>query len=91
MALLNLAYSAFQEALRSKGLKDDTTCLVVDITSSYLPLLPPIIPRKKPHRLSSFFSLKKIRSSKNKSKNELSAVGFVEELFEEGSAMLAER
>ncbi|RYR02146.1 hypothetical protein Ahy_B06g080974 isoform B [Arachis hypogaea] len=79
-----------KEALRSRGLKDDTTCLVVDIIPSDLPVLPPI-PRKKHNMLTSILFGKKSENSSNKSTNKLSAVGVVEELFEEGSAMLAER
>ncbi|XP_030546995.1 probable protein phosphatase 2C 5 isoform X1 [Rhodamnia argentea] len=78
-----------KEALRSRGLKDDTTCLVVDIIPSDIPVIPPI-PKKKQTFLSSFLSGKKSRSA-NKATSKLSAVGAVEELFEEGSAMLAER
>ncbi|KAI3440485.1 PPM-type phosphatase domain-containing protein [Psidium guajava] len=78
-----------KEALRSRGLKDDTTCLVVDIIPSDIPVIPPI-PKKKQTFLSSFLSGKKSQSA-NKATSKLSAVGAVEELFEEGSAMLAER
>ncbi|KAJ8426589.1 hypothetical protein Cgig2_018057 [Carnegiea gigantea] len=77
-----------KEALRSRGLKDDTTCLVVDIIPSVHPILPPT-PRKQHNVLSSLFG--KISNSTGKSPNKLFAVGAVEELFEEGSAMLAER
>lgn len=76
-----------QEALRSRGLKDDTTCLVVDIIPYDHPILPPT-PRKKQNLLTSFLFG---RRSQNARSNKLSAVGVVEELFEEGSAMLAER
>uniref|UniRef100_A0A7N0TFK2 protein-serine/threonine phosphatase n=1 Tax=Kalanchoe fedtschenkoi TaxID=63787 RepID=A0A7N0TFK2_KALFE len=79
-----------KEALRSRGLKDDTTCLVVDVTPSGYPALPPP-PRKKQNKLTSFIFRKKSNNSFNKSNNKLSAVGAVQELFEEGSAMLAER
>ncbi|GAB4855622.1 hypothetical protein Ancab_024243 [Ancistrocladus abbreviatus] len=78
-----------KEALRSRGLKDDTTCLVVDIIPSVHPVLPPT-PRKKQNVLSSIFG-KRFQKSNGKSSNKLSAVGAVEELFEEGSAMLSER
>uniref|UniRef100_A0A2P2KKI1 protein-serine/threonine phosphatase n=2 Tax=Rhizophora mucronata TaxID=61149 RepID=A0A2P2KKI1_RHIMU len=79
-----------KEALRSRGLKDDTTCLVVDIIPPACPVLPPTL-RKKPNVLSSLIFGKKPYNSMNKSTSKLSAVGAVEELFEEGSAMLAER
>uniref|UniRef100_A0A3Q7ENT9 protein-serine/threonine phosphatase n=1 Tax=Solanum lycopersicum TaxID=4081 RepID=A0A3Q7ENT9_SOLLC len=76
-----------KEAVRSRGLKDDTTCLVVDIIPYDHPILPPT-PRKKQNLLTSFLFR---RRSQNARSNKLSAVGVVEELFEEGSAMLAER
>ncbi|XP_028118019.1 probable protein phosphatase 2C 5 [Camellia sinensis] len=78
-----------KEALRSRGLKDDTTCLVVDIIPFDQPILPPT-PRKKQNLLSSFIFGKRFQTSVNKA-TKLSAVGVVEELFEEGSAMLTER
>ncbi|KAH0733331.1 hypothetical protein KY289_004519 [Solanum tuberosum] len=76
-----------KKALSSRGLKDDTTCLVVDIIPYDHPILPPT-PRKKQNLLTSFLFG---RRSQNARSNKLSAVGVVEELFEEGSAMLAER
>lgn len=82
--------SFLQEALRSRGLKDDTTCLVVDIIPSDQPVLPPI-PKKKHNMITSLLFGKKSQNSTNKASNKLSSVGVVEELFEEGSAMLAER
>ncbi|KAL0412965.1 UNVERIFIED_CONTAM: putative protein phosphatase 2C 5 [Sesamum radiatum] len=77
-----------KEALRSRGLKDDTTCLVVDIIPYDHPILPPT-PKKKQNLLSSLIFGKRYQNAKGA--NRLSAVGVVEELFEEGSAMLAER
>ncbi|KAK8501642.1 hypothetical protein V6N13_009640 [Hibiscus sabdariffa] len=79
-----------KEALRSRGLKDDTTCLVVDIIPSDMPVLPST-PTKKQNVLSSFLFRKRSLNSTNKTTSKLSAVGVVEELFEAGSAMLAER
>lgn len=64
--------------------------MVVDIIPFDYPTLPPI-PRKKQNVLSSLLFGKKYQNSVNKATNKLSAVGVVEELFEEGSAMLAER
>ncbi|XP_062144592.1 probable protein phosphatase 2C 5 isoform X2 [Alnus glutinosa] len=79
-----------KEALRSRGLKDDTTCLVVDIIPCDHPVLP-LTPRKKQNMFSSLVFGKKYQNSMNKSPSKRSTVGVVEELFEEGSAMLAER
>lgn len=82
-----------KEALRSRGLKDDTTCLVVDLIPSEYPVVlsPSPTPRKKQNMLTSLIFGKKSENSINKATNKLSSVGVVEELFEEGSAMLVER
>ncbi|KAG5549063.1 hypothetical protein RHGRI_014435 [Rhododendron griersonianum] len=79
-----------KEALRSRGLKDDTTCLIVDIIPFDHPILPPT-PKKKQNLFSSLIFGKRSRTCLSKSTNKLSTVGVVEELFEEGSAMLTER
>lgn len=84
------ARQVVKEALRTRGLKDDTTCIVVDIIppdNSIQPSPPP----KKQNKLRTFFFRNRSRSSANKLSKKLSAVAIVEELFEEGSAMLAER
>ncbi|KAL8155493.1 putative protein phosphatase 2C 5 [Apium graveolens] len=79
-----------KEALRSRGLKDDTTCLVVDMIPCDHPVVLPT-PNKKKNSLTSLIFGRKSLNSTSKGTNKLSAVGAVEELFEEGSAMLAER
>ncbi|XP_051145732.1 probable protein phosphatase 2C 15 [Andrographis paniculata] len=82
-----------KEALRTRGLKDDTTCVVVDIippnNTESLGSPPP----KKYSKLQTLLFRKKCpcKSGAGKLTKKLSAVGIVEELFEEGSAMLAER
>ncbi|XP_010681641.2 probable protein phosphatase 2C 15 isoform X1 [Beta vulgaris subsp. vulgaris] len=83
------ARQVVKETLRTRGLKDDTTCVVVDIIppENHVPQLPP---PKKQSKLKALFSWKKLRDS-NKSSKKLSPISIVEELFEEGSAMLAER
>nr|XP_043623964.1 probable protein phosphatase 2C 15 isoform X2 [Erigeron canadensis] len=83
--------AARQEALRTRGLKDDTTCVVVDIVRPDNSLPPPSPPQKTHSKLRSLLYKAKFRGSANKLSKKLSAVGIVEELFEEGSAMLAER
>lgn len=80
-----------KEALRPRGLRDDTTCIVVDIIPPDTAMPPPSPPRKKQHKILSFFFRTKSHGSSSKLSKKLSAVGIVEELFEEGSAMLAER
>lgn len=83
--------TVIQEALRTRGLKDDTTCIVVDIIPPDNEL-PPTPPPKKRNKLKDFFSFKKrSRDTAGKLSKKLSAINIVEELFEEGSAMLAER
>ncbi|KAK8655346.1 hypothetical protein V6N13_107928 [Hibiscus sabdariffa] len=84
------ARQVVKEALRTRGLKDDTTCIVVDIIPPESPLPPSPLP-KKTNKLRAFLFRSKSRDSANKLAKKLSAVGIVEELFEEGSAMLAER
>lgn len=76
--------------MRTRGLKDDTTCIVVDIIppdNSVQPSNPP----KKQNKLRALLFRKRSHDSANKLSKKLSAVDIVEELFEEGSAMLAER
>lgn len=73
-----------KEAIRSRGLRDDTTCLVVDIAP---PGSQPFAPAlKKP---LSF--LKLLRCTSVKEGLIASDLSIMEELFEENSAALAER
>ncbi|KAJ6794288.1 putative protein phosphatase 2C 33 [Iris pallida] len=83
------AKSVVKEALRTSGLKDDTTCLVVDIVPSDHPVSPST-PKRHQNKLRSMFSNLRSPNSANHT-NKFSSVGAVEELFEEGSAMLEER
>ncbi|KAG6757738.1 hypothetical protein POTOM_038062 [Populus tomentosa] len=83
------ARQVVKEALRTRGLKDDTTCVVVDIIPPDNSI-PPSTPPKKQNKLRALFR-KKSHFSASKLSKKLSAIGIVEELFEEGSAMLAER
>ncbi|KAJ8758529.1 hypothetical protein K2173_000250 [Erythroxylum novogranatense] len=85
------ARQVVKEALRTRGLKDDTTCIVVDVIPPDSSLQPTTPPPKKQNRLKALFFRKKSCDSANKLSKRLSAVGIVEELFEEGSAILAER
>ncbi|CAN7019675.1 unnamed protein product [Brassica rapa subsp. trilocularis] len=79
-----------KEALRTKGLKDDTTCVVVDIVpSDHLTWLQLLV-RSRTH-FTAFLSRTKHSDTNNKNGNKLSSVGVVEELFEEGSTVLADR
>ncbi|XAR72325.1 Phosphoprotein phosphatase [Bertholletia excelsa] len=84
------ARQVVKEALRTRGLKDDTTCIVVDIIPPDNSPQPSPTPKKQ-NKLRSLLFRKKSCDSANNLSKKLSAVGIVEELFEEGSAMLAER
>ncbi|KAL3505187.1 hypothetical protein ACH5RR_035028 [Cinchona calisaya] len=80
-----------KEALEVKGLRDDTTCIVVDIQPPEKPT-PPLPPPKKQGKgvFKSMFRKKPSESSSHTEK-EFSEPDVVEELFEEGSASLSER
>ncbi|KAE9595762.1 hypothetical protein Lal_00030540 [Lupinus albus] len=84
------AKQVVKEALRTRGLKDDTTCIVVDIIPPDNELPPPT-PPKKQNIFRSLLFRKRSNDSVGKLSKKLSAINIVEELFEEGSAMLAER
>ncbi|GAU14791.1 hypothetical protein TSUD_50030 [Trifolium subterraneum] len=85
------AMQVVKEALRTRGLKDDTTCIVVDIIPPDNEL-PPTPPPKKRNKLRDLFLFRKrSRDTAGKLSKKLSTINIVEELFEEGSAMLAER
>jgi hypothetical protein len=83
--------------LRTSGLKDDTTCLVVDVITTVrnvtagteLSMPSP----KKSQKLKALFFGKKLHtmSDEGKAGRSSRSVGSIEELFEEGSAMLEER
>ncbi|XP_023728491.1 probable protein phosphatase 2C 12 [Lactuca sativa] len=83
-----------KEAVQPKGLRDDTTCVVVDILPAEKTNPPPMPQHKK--MTKGVFKVKTI--FKRKSTESTSHIGeeylepdVVEELVEEGSAMLSER
>ncbi|XWS24257.1 hypothetical protein CRYUN_Cryun28dG0085300 [Craigia yunnanensis] len=80
-----------KQAVQSKGLRDDTTCIVVDILPQEKPAAP-LPPQKKPVKgmFKAMFRKKPSESSSLVDK-EYMEPDVVEELFEEGSAMLSER
>ncbi|XP_022768793.1 probable protein phosphatase 2C 12 isoform X5 [Durio zibethinus] len=80
-----------KEAVQAKGLRDDTTCIVVDILPQEKPAAP-LPPPKKPVKgmFRAMFRKKPSESSSHVDK-EYMEPDVVEELFEEGSAMLSER
>ncbi|XP_066381554.1 probable protein phosphatase 2C 33 isoform X1 [Miscanthus floridulus] len=80
-----------KQALKTSGLKDDTTCVVVDIIPSDHCSTPPALsPKKNQNKLRSLIFGRRSHSSVGKLSKSAS-LGSVEEIFEEGSAMLEER
>ncbi|GAY39499.1 hypothetical protein CUMW_044770, partial [Citrus unshiu] len=81
-----------KEAVQAKGLRDDTTCIVIDILPQEKPPPPPVPAPKKQVKgvLKNMFRRKSPESSSNTDR-EYVEPDVVEELFEEGSAMLSER
>ncbi|KAL6504385.1 hypothetical protein OROGR_026308 [Orobanche gracilis] len=82
-----------KEAVQVKGLRDDTTCIVVDIQPPAEKPDPQKPPPKKQGKgvFKSMFRKRHSESSSQADKEEYCEPDFVEELFEEGSAMLSER
>ncbi|OVA10454.1 Protein phosphatase 2C (PP2C)-like domain [Macleaya cordata] len=80
-----------KEAVGLKGLRDDTTCIVVDVLPPEK-LTPPLAQQKKQTKgvFKSMFRKKSSESSSNTDK-EYAEPDVVEELYEEGSALLSER
>ncbi|XP_020176276.1 probable protein phosphatase 2C 33 [Aegilops tauschii subsp. strangulata] len=81
-----------KQALKKCGLKDDTTCVVVDIIPSDHHLTSPqLSPKRNQNKLKSLLFRRRSHSSVGKVGGKSASIGSVEELFEEGSAMLEER
>ncbi|KAG8654745.1 probable protein phosphatase 2C 12 isoform X3 [Manihot esculenta] len=81
-----------REAVRMKGLRDDTTCIVIDISQPEK--LPAPLPGPKKHHVKGVFkSMFRRKHSESSSQADKAYVrpDVVEELYEEGSAMLSER
>ncbi|XP_058089252.1 probable protein phosphatase 2C 12 isoform X2 [Magnolia sinica] len=85
------AAQVVKEAVQLKGLRDDTTCIVVDIVPPEK-MAPPAPPPKKAGK-GVFKSMFRRKSSESSSQPEdfPEPPDLVEEMFEEGSAVLAER
>ncbi|KAF3951722.1 hypothetical protein ACB098_01G029800 [Castanea mollissima] len=80
-----------KEALQAKGLRDDTTCIVIDILPPEKPAAPLAPPKKQ--GIGVFKSMFRRKSSESSSQidKEFIEPDIVEEMYEEGSAMLSER
>lgn len=91
-SLLLVIYPNKQEAVGYKGLRDDTTCIVIDLQSPEKSSPPLPAPPKK-QGINVFKSMLKKKSSEPSSapEKEYSEPDVVEELVEEGSANLSER
>lgn len=92
--LLWLRYSfkfIFQEAVQPKGIRDDTTCIVVDILPPEK--ISPSFPNFKRSGKGMFKSMFRRRSSESSlfSDRDYSEADMVEEIFEDGSPVLAHR
>jgi len=88
---LFLSLFFLQESVQAKGLRDDTTCIVIDILPQEKPPTS-VLTQKKPVKgmLKSIFRKKSSESSSFIDKEYLEP-DVVQELYEEGSAMLSER
>ncbi|KAE8714400.1 putative protein phosphatase 2C 15 [Hibiscus syriacus] len=80
-----------KEALQADGLRDDTTCIVIDILPQEKPAAPPTPPKKIIKRMLMSLFRKKSSESSSHSDKKYKEPDEVEELFEEGSAMLSKR
>lgn len=82
-----------KEAIQASGLRDDTTCIVVDILAPEKTSLIPQVHKKqgKGHVFKAIFGKKTSEPSSNADKEYIDEPDRVEEIFEEGSAVLADR
>ncbi|KAI5078601.1 hypothetical protein GOP47_0006272 [Adiantum capillus-veneris] len=85
------AKQVVKESLRARGLRDDTTCLVVDLLPpfGYVSQVPKSVNKRS--NLKAIIARWRSKGSSTVVANKSNAAGFVEELFEAGSAKLAER
>ncbi|GMP44203.1 hypothetical protein CsSME_00013245 [Camellia sinensis var. sinensis] len=81
-----------KDAVGMKGLRDDTTCIVIDVRLPEKPNVP-LPPPKKQGGKGVFMSMFRKKSSESSSQidKEYCEPDVVEEIFEDGSAMLSER
>lgn len=91
LLLVLLFFIPSQEAVLAKGLRDDTTCIVIDILPHEKPAAP--LTSTKKQGKGVFKSMFRRKSSESSSHGEKGYIepDVVEEMYEEGSAMLSER
>ena len=77
--------------MQSKGLRDDTTCIVVDIIAEKNNSMP--LPKKQPGIgvFKNMFCKKKSSDSSPHADREYMDPDIVEEIFEDGCALLSRR
>ncbi|KAK7376887.1 hypothetical protein VNO80_02305 [Phaseolus coccineus] len=80
-----------KEAVQAKGLRDDTTCIVVDILHQEKPSVSAAQTRRPVKGMLKSMFRKKSSESSSCNDKEYAEPDVVEELYEEGSAMLSER
>ncbi|XP_042386342.1 probable protein phosphatase 2C 12 [Zingiber officinale] len=85
------AFRIVKEAVQPKGIRDDTTCIVVDILPPEK--ISPSFPNFKRSGKGMFKSMFRRRSSESSlfSNRDYSEADMVEEIFEDGSPVLAHR
>ncbi|XP_015081155.1 probable protein phosphatase 2C 12 isoform X1 [Solanum pennellii] len=80
-----------KEAVQPKGIRDDTTCIVVDIQPLEKPNPPQAPPKKSGKKVFKSIFRKKTSESCSNTERDYDEPDVVEELFEEGSALLSDR
>lgn len=80
-----------QEAVQAKGLRDDTTCIVIDVVPPEKPAAALPAPKKQGRGVFKSMFRRKSSESSSQIDKEYIEPDVVEQLFEEGSAMLSER
>lgn len=83
--------SNLQEAVQPKGIRDDTTCIVVDIQPPEKPNPPQPPPKKSGKKVFKSIFRKITSESSSNTERDYDEPDVVEELFEEGSASLSDR
>ncbi|KAH7373081.1 hypothetical protein KP509_17G036200 [Ceratopteris richardii] len=83
------ARQVVKEALKTRGLQDDTTCIVVDIMPPKFPT--PLSPCKKQNWLKNFILGKQCWRSCSKPLENRPEPEIIEELYEQGSTFSVER
>ncbi|KAK4342513.1 hypothetical protein RND71_038329 [Anisodus tanguticus] len=80
-----------KEAVQPKGIRDDTTCIVVDVQPSEKANPPQPPPKKSGKKVFKSIFRKKAYESSSNAERDYDEPDVVEELFEEGSASLSDR